>query len=61
SEANDESEPAEQRPERHESLTIHDAEVTRLRDKIASRRSSEFPLAPIISPPGIHRRSSTLI
>ncbi|GKA18468.1 hypothetical protein Tco_0698383 [Tanacetum coccineum] len=70
SEADDESEPAEQRPERHESLTIHDAEVSRLRDKVVSRpsspsgpsshdilaSSSEFPLAPIVAPPGIRRR-----
>ncbi|GKC19955.1 reverse transcriptase domain-containing protein, partial [Tanacetum coccineum] len=45
SEVDGESEPAEQRPERHESLTS----------------SSEFPLAPIVSPPGIRRRSVTLI
>ncbi|GJY27232.1 hypothetical protein Tco_0401958 [Tanacetum coccineum] len=75
SEANDESEPAEQRPERHESLTVHDAEVTILRDRVASRPStpsgpsshdilapsSEFPLAPIVAPPEIRRRSATLI
>nr|GEU58226.1 hypothetical protein [Tanacetum cinerariifolium] len=40
SEADGESEPAEQRPERHESLTP----------------SSEFPLAPVVAPPGIRRR-----
>ncbi|GKF89719.1 hypothetical protein Tco_0263682, partial [Tanacetum coccineum] len=45
SEADGKSEPAEQRPERHESLTP----------------SSKFPLAPIVSPPGICRRSATLI
>ncbi|GJU50985.1 ribonuclease H-like domain-containing protein [Tanacetum coccineum] len=45
SEANGESEPAEQRPERHESLTP----------------SSEFPLAPIVPPPGIRRRPSILV
>ncbi|GKF69011.1 hypothetical protein Tco_0198690, partial [Tanacetum coccineum] len=45
SEADGKSEPAEQRPERHESFTP----------------SSEFPLAPIVSPPGIRRRSATLI
>ncbi|GKD54291.1 hypothetical protein Tco_1287678 [Tanacetum coccineum] len=75
SEANDESEHAEQRPERHESLTVHDAEVSRWRDRVASRPStpsgpsshdilapsSEFPLAPIVAPPGIRRRSTTLI
>ncbi|GJZ75283.1 hypothetical protein Tco_0639748 [Tanacetum coccineum] len=63
SEADDESEPAEQRPERHESLTVHDAKVSRWRDRVASRPStpsgpsshdtlapsSEFPLAPIVA------------
>nr|GFC12578.1 hypothetical protein [Tanacetum cinerariifolium] len=39
-EANSESEPADQRPKRHESLTP----------------SSEFPLAPVVSPPRIRRR-----
>ncbi|GJZ32453.1 hypothetical protein Tco_0577889 [Tanacetum coccineum] len=43
SEADGESEPTEQRPERHESLTP----------------SSEFPLAPIVAPPGIHLSSSS--
>ncbi|GJZ69121.1 hypothetical protein Tco_0632671, partial [Tanacetum coccineum] len=43
--ADGKSDPAEYRPERHESLTP----------------SSEFPLAPIVSPPGICRRSTTLI
>ncbi|GJT20412.1 hypothetical protein Tco_0890349 [Tanacetum coccineum] len=75
SEADDESEPTEQRPERHESLTVHDAEVSRMRDRVASRPSTpsgpsshdilapsyEFPLAPIVAPPRIHRRSTTLI
>ncbi|GJT39413.1 hypothetical protein Tco_0939278 [Tanacetum coccineum] len=37
--------PAEQRPERHESLTP----------------SSEFPLAPVVAPPGIHRRPAILV
>ncbi|GJV93414.1 hypothetical protein Tco_1541227 [Tanacetum coccineum] len=45
SEADGESEPAEQRPERHESLTP----------------SSEFPLAPVVAPPEICRRPSILI
>ncbi|GKF28217.1 hypothetical protein Tco_0094559, partial [Tanacetum coccineum] len=40
SEADGESEPAEQRPERHESLTP----------------SSDFPLAPVVSPPEIRQR-----
>ncbi|GJU81006.1 hypothetical protein Tco_1283371 [Tanacetum coccineum] len=44
-EADGESEPAEQRPERHESFTP----------------SSEFPLAPVVAPPGIHRWPSILI
>ncbi|GJU35144.1 hypothetical protein Tco_1183498 [Tanacetum coccineum] len=51
SEADGESEPAEQRPERHESLSAHDTLAP----------SSEFPLAPIVAPPGIRRRSMTLI
>ncbi|GKE74408.1 hypothetical protein Tco_1536449, partial [Tanacetum coccineum] len=45
SEANCESEPAEQRPERHEFFTP----------------SSEFLLAPVVSPPEIRRHSATLI
>ncbi|GJV80908.1 hypothetical protein Tco_1516778 [Tanacetum coccineum] len=44
SEADSESEPAEQRPERHESLAP----------------SSEFPLAPVVAPPEIHRRPAIL-
>ncbi|GKG10164.1 hypothetical protein Tco_0338910, partial [Tanacetum coccineum] len=67
SKADNESEPAEQRPERHKSLAIHDAMVSRWRDRIASRSSSpsrssshdtlapssEFPLAPVVAPPRI--------
>ncbi|GKB30231.1 putative reverse transcriptase domain-containing protein, partial [Tanacetum coccineum] len=67
SEADSESEPSEQRPERHESLTVHDVVVSRWRDRVASRPSSpprssshdtlassfEFLLAPVIAPPGI--------
>ncbi|GJX34793.1 hypothetical protein Tco_0246350 [Tanacetum coccineum] len=45
SEADSESEPAEQRPKRHGSLTP----------------SSEFPLAPVVAPPGIRRRPAILI
>ncbi|GJX17427.1 hypothetical protein Tco_0218259 [Tanacetum coccineum] len=45
SEADSESKPAEQRPERHESLTP----------------SFEFPLAPVVASPGIHQRPSILI
>ncbi|GKG48313.1 hypothetical protein Tco_0510198, partial [Tanacetum coccineum] len=44
SEADNESEPAEQRPKRHGSLTP----------------SSEFPLAPVVAPPGICRRPAIL-
>ncbi|GKF80977.1 hypothetical protein Tco_0239579, partial [Tanacetum coccineum] len=40
SEADSESEPAEQRPERHESLAIHDVMVSRWRDRVTSRPSS---------------------
>ncbi|GJU05378.1 hypothetical protein Tco_1121808 [Tanacetum coccineum] len=75
SEADDEFEPAEQRPERHESLAAHDAMVSRWRDQVTSRSSSpsgslshdtlapssEFPLAPVVVPHGIHRCSVTLI
>nr|GEW14772.1 hypothetical protein [Tanacetum cinerariifolium] len=45
SEANTESEHAVQRPERHESFTP----------------SSEFPLAPVVSPPGIRLRPTILV
>ncbi|GJT77897.1 hypothetical protein Tco_1044622, partial [Tanacetum coccineum] len=45
SKANSKSEPAEQRPERHESLTP----------------SSEFPLAPVVAPPRIRRRPTILV
>ncbi|GJY52594.1 putative reverse transcriptase domain-containing protein [Tanacetum coccineum] len=51
SEADGESEPAEQRPERHESLAAHDTLAP----------SSEFPLAPIVAPSGIRRCLVTLI
>ncbi|GJX56862.1 putative reverse transcriptase domain-containing protein [Tanacetum coccineum] len=48
SKADNESEPNEQRPERHESLTVHDALVSRWSDRVTSRPSlplgSEFPL-----------------
>ncbi|GJX24486.1 hypothetical protein Tco_0228931 [Tanacetum coccineum] len=61
-EADSESELAEQRPERHESLAAHDAMVSRWRDRVASRPSpssrssshdtlapsSKFPLAPVV-------------
>ncbi|GKE95966.1 hypothetical protein Tco_1580821, partial [Tanacetum coccineum] len=75
SEVDSESEPAEQRPERHESLAVHDAMVSRWRDRVASRpsspsrssfydtlaSSSEFPIAPVVAPPEIHRRLAILI
>nr|GEX17944.1 putative reverse transcriptase domain-containing protein [Tanacetum cinerariifolium] len=75
SEADSESEPAEQRPERHESLAVHDAMVSRWRDMVASRPSSlsesssydtfapssEFPLALIVAPPEIDRRPAIFI
>ncbi|GKG19318.1 hypothetical protein Tco_0376417, partial [Tanacetum coccineum] len=74
-EADSESEPAEQRPERHESLAVHDTMVLRWRDRVASRPSSplgssshdtlapssEFPLAPVVAPPGIRRRSAIIV
>ncbi|GKA19324.1 hypothetical protein Tco_0699239, partial [Tanacetum coccineum] len=74
SEANSEFEPAEQRPERHGSLTDHDAMVLRWRDRVTSMSSSplrsspqdtlspssEFPLAPIVAPPGIRRMPAIL-
>ncbi|GKB37531.1 hypothetical protein Tco_0882473 [Tanacetum coccineum] len=40
SKANSESEPAEQRPERHESLAVHDVMVLRWMDWVTSRPSS---------------------
>nr|GEX70083.1 reverse transcriptase domain-containing protein [Tanacetum cinerariifolium] len=75
SDADSESEPAEQILGRHESLTVHDAMVSRWRDRVASRPSllsgsssydilaqlSEFPLAPVVAPPGIRRRPAILI
>nr|GEU61299.1 hypothetical protein [Tanacetum cinerariifolium] len=45
SEVDRESEPAEQRPKRHESLTP----------------SSKFPFAPVVAPPRIRRRPSILV
>ncbi|GJU91551.1 hypothetical protein Tco_1303974 [Tanacetum coccineum] len=75
SEADSESEPAEQRPERHESLAVHDVMVSRWRDRVTSRPSSpsgssshdtfapssEFPVAPVVAPPRIRRRPAILI
>ncbi|GJU18242.1 hypothetical protein Tco_1146208 [Tanacetum coccineum] len=68
-EADSESEPAEQRPERHESFVAHDVMVSRWRDRVTSRPSlpsgssfhdtfapsSKFPVAPVVAPPEIHR------
>nr|GFA88066.1 hypothetical protein [Tanacetum cinerariifolium] len=45
SEVDSESEPVEQRPERHESLTP----------------SSEFPLAPVVAPSRIRQRPAILV
>ncbi|GKA65651.1 hypothetical protein Tco_0765358 [Tanacetum coccineum] len=75
SEADSESEPAEQRPKRHESLAVHDVMVSRWRDTVAYRSSSppgssssntfapspEFPVAPVVAPPGIRRRLAILV
>ncbi|GJX27798.1 hypothetical protein Tco_0235877 [Tanacetum coccineum] len=75
SEADIESEPAEQRPKRHESLAIHDVMVSRWRDMVASRPSSpsgssshdtfapssEFPVEPVVAPPRIRQRPTILI
>ncbi|GJT29744.1 hypothetical protein Tco_0910019 [Tanacetum coccineum] len=75
SEADNESELAEQRPERHESLVVHDVMVSRWRNKVTSRPSSpsrssshdtfapssELPIAPVVAPPGIRRRPLILI
>ncbi|GKC10807.1 hypothetical protein Tco_1007589, partial [Tanacetum coccineum] len=75
SEEDSESEPAEQRPERHESLAVHDTMVSRWRDRVASRPSlppgssshntlapsSEFPLALVVAPPRIRRRSTIIV
>ncbi|GJZ20153.1 reverse transcriptase domain-containing protein [Tanacetum coccineum] len=74
-EADSESEPAEQRPKRYESLVVHDAMVSRWRDRVASMPSSllgsssydtlaslsKFPIAPVVSSPGIRRRPVILI
>nr|GEU38978.1 hypothetical protein [Tanacetum cinerariifolium] len=75
SEADSESKPAEQRPKRHEYLTVYDAMVSRWRDRDASRPSSSlgssshdtlapssnFPLAIVVSSPRIRRRPAILI
>ncbi|GKC65511.1 putative reverse transcriptase domain-containing protein, partial [Tanacetum coccineum] len=75
SEPDNESKSAEHRLERHESLTVHDAMISRWKDRVASRLSlpsgssshdtltpsSEFPLSPVVAQPGIRRRSVILV
>ncbi|GKC59127.1 hypothetical protein Tco_1086725 [Tanacetum coccineum] len=75
SEADSEFEPAEQRPERHESLAVHDVMVSRWRDRVTfstslpSGSSShdifspsfKFLIAPVVAPPRIHQRPAILI
>nr|GEW55215.1 hypothetical protein [Tanacetum cinerariifolium] len=74
SEADNESKPAELRPKRHESLAVHDAMVSRWRDRAASRSSSlsispydtfapssKFPLALVVTPSEIHQQPVILI
>ncbi|GJW48282.1 hypothetical protein Tco_0079928 [Tanacetum coccineum] len=75
SEVDSKSEPAEQRPERHESHAFHDVMVSRWWDRVTSRPSSpsrsssydifapssEFPIAPVVAPPEIHRWPAILI
>ncbi|GJX56865.1 hypothetical protein Tco_0286762 [Tanacetum coccineum] len=74
-EADSESEPAEQIPERHESLAVYDVMVLRWRDRVASRPSSlpgssssdifapssKFLVAPVVAPPGIRRQPAILV
>nr|GEY34670.1 hypothetical protein [Tanacetum cinerariifolium] len=73
--ADTESEHAEQRPKRHESLAVHDAMVLRWKEMVASRPSSpsgsssydtlalssKFSLALVVVPPMIRRRPGILI
>nr|GEX81400.1 hypothetical protein [Tanacetum cinerariifolium] len=75
SKTDSEFEPAEQRPERHESLVIHDVMVSRWKDMVTSRPSSspgssshdalapssEFSVAHVVSPPRIRQRPVILI
>ncbi|GKE37743.1 hypothetical protein Tco_1461148 [Tanacetum coccineum] len=75
SKADSESEPAEQRPERHKYLAAHDVMVSRWRDMVASRPSlpsgssshdafvpsSEFPIILIVASPEIHRWLAIII
>ncbi|GJX18926.1 putative reverse transcriptase domain-containing protein, partial [Tanacetum coccineum] len=63
SKVDSESEPAEKRPKRHESLAVHDVMVSRWRDRVTSRPSSpsgssshdtfapssKFPVAPLLT------------
>ncbi|GKE85166.1 hypothetical protein Tco_1558908, partial [Tanacetum coccineum] len=66
---------SQQRPERHESLPVHDVMVSRWRDRVASRPSlpsgssshdtlapsSEFPIAHIVAPVRMRLWQATLI
>ncbi|GJS96316.1 putative reverse transcriptase domain-containing protein [Tanacetum coccineum] len=75
SKVDNESEPAEQRPDRHESHAVHDAMVLRWRDMVTFRQSLplrsssydtfvpsyEFPIALVVAPPRIRRRPAILI
>ncbi|GKF74962.1 hypothetical protein Tco_0224406, partial [Tanacetum coccineum] len=75
SKADRESEPAEQRPERHESFAAHDVMVWRWRDKVTSKSSLqsgssssdtltpsfEFLVAHMVILPGIRRQPAILI
>ncbi|GKE61918.1 hypothetical protein Tco_1512285, partial [Tanacetum coccineum] len=75
SKTDSESEPVEERPERHESLIVHDVMVSRWRDRVTSKPSSpsvslshdtfapssEFPVAPVVAPPEILRWLAILI
>ncbi|GKA23657.1 putative reverse transcriptase domain-containing protein [Tanacetum coccineum] len=72
-EADSEFDPVEQRLDRHESIAVYD--VMEWRDRVSSRSSSpsgssshdiftlssEFPVAPVVAPPRIHRRPTILI
>nr|GEV65352.1 reverse transcriptase domain-containing protein [Tanacetum cinerariifolium] len=74
-EADSVSDPGDQRPKRHESLVVHDAMVSRWRDRVTSRPSSpsgssshnvfapssEFPIASVVASLEIHRLPAILI
>ncbi|GJZ06927.1 hypothetical protein Tco_0540720, partial [Tanacetum coccineum] len=74
SEADRESKLSEQRPKRHVSLAEYDAEISRWRDRVASRPSSpsgslqdtstplsDLPIALIVAPPRTRRWSAVLV